>query len=84
MERLVQPKVLLILVAMLACMVGMSVMRDQFGISVTRATAVLCAFLSPCVYAAGCLTSNPWLKRIGIALIPTAVIMWLVNSDLIM
>lgn len=81
MEKILQSK-FLIVVGFLACMAGIGFIQSQYGFSVTRAIAVLCAVLSPCAYAGRYLTGNPWLRRIAIALVPTAVIMWLVNSDL--
>lgn len=81
MDKILTPKFLAI-VAMLACMAAMGLIQSQFALSLTRATAVLCAVLSIFVYAGYRLSGNSWLRRIAIALLPTAIIMWLVNSDL--
>lgn len=81
MEKILQPK-FLIIVGILACAAALGVIQSHFGVSVTRATALLCAGLSVFVYVGYYLTGNPWLRRIAIALLPTAVIMWLINSNL--
>lgn len=81
MGKILQPK-FLIIVGLLGCMAALVAIQTQFALSVTRATALLCAGLSILVYAGYRLTGNPWLRRIAIALLPTAAIMWLINSDL--
>ena len=81
MEKILHPKFLAIF-GFVVCMAALGFIQSQFGVSVTRATALLCAALSIPVYAGYRLTGNPWLRRVAIALLPTAIIMWLVNSDL--
>lgn len=73
---------LFIVVGILASMAAIAFIESQYAVSVTRATALLLVGLSVPIYLGYRLTSNPWLKRIAIALLPTAIIMWLVNSDL--
>lgn len=55
---------------------------DYFNLTATRATAVLAVGLSPMFMFVGYLIGNRWCTRIGIATLPTAVLLWLINSNL--
>lgn len=81
MESVLKPP-FLIAVGILACMAATGFIHSEYALSVTRATALLFGGLTIPAYAGYRLTGNPWLRRIAIALPVTAIIMWLINSDL--
>lgn len=80
MERALKPKFLLLLAVMVAMVVQYTI-KDLLGISISRATAVLCVLLAVIVFGAYCITKNSWLRRFSIALFPAALILWVINSD---
>lgn len=65
------------------CLAASMWIGDYFNLTSTRATAVLCVGLSPMFLFAGYLIGNRWCTRIGIATLPVAVVLWLINSNLL-
>lgn len=75
-------RALLILAGFVACLITTISLQGVFGVSVTRATSLLCVIWAAW---AGCnylVTKSPWLRRIAIACLVTALIIWLMNSNM--
>ena len=59
---------------------GVIALTDYF--SLFRAIGVMCAGLSPVIFAFGYFFRNPWGIRIGASLLITGVIFWFINADM--
>ncbi len=71
---------LLRVTAALCFIFGGIVLTDYF--SLFRAFGVMCVVVSPFVFVYGYFFRNPWGIRIGVGLLMTGVILWLINADM--